>query len=546
MTVSDDIRCLLEDHTPEWTHPHQQWSNLAALLLLLFLAFWLILIIYRIWFHPLSHIPGPRLAAATYLYHAYYQVYKGGMFFKKRPELLAKYGPVVRISPTNVEIYDPELYHSVYGQKSQYLKDPQHYRRMAGGRSSAFALDPQEHRLRRKLINPMLSKKAVNDAADAIIYGVVDKFISVMEKLSEDGNPIPIANGFYCVTVDIISAYLFGEAWNMLDEPGLKGEWLDSLMSIANHTNLGQHFPGLVQTMLFLGGLFPSIIPVAIQKHTRNCTQLVQEYLDADKATKASGATTAAAEVAAELKETPPRKTLMDAIVNPPPSLANYKTSFPELVDESLVLMVAGTDTTAVTVQYATWHFISKPDVKKRVLSELTSITRDSNGHLPLADLEALPYFSGFICETLRHNVIVPGRLPRIVPAGGITVPKTNTFLPPGTSISFCTTMIHNSSEIWGDDAGEFKPERWVGNPGLDKWLLSFSKGDRNCAGINLAYAELYLVLANLFTAFEMQPYMTTEQDMQSVDCGLAVPRKRLMVVAKRKVERPGTGKKVG
>jgi cytochrome P450 len=92
---------------------------------------------------------------------------------------------------------------------------------MPAGGSSAVILDPQVHRLRRGLINPMLSKKAVNDAADAIIYRVVDKFISAMEKLSEDGNPFPLANGSYCVTVDIISTYLFGDSWNMLDEPGL-------------------------------------------------------------------------------------------------------------------------------------------------------------------------------------------------------------------------------------------------------------------------------------------------------------------------------------
>jgi len=57
--------------------------------------------------------------------------------------------------------------------------------------------------------------------------------------------------------------------------------------------------------------------------------------------------------------------------------------------------------------------------------------------------------------------------------------------------------------------------------------------------GKSLAFAELYLVLANLFTRFEMQPYQTTEEDMMWGDCGgLAMPRKRLQVVARRKVER--------
>jgi len=59
---------------------------------LLWLVFCTLVVIRRIWFHPLSHVPGPKLAAATYLYHAYYQVWRGGEFYKHRPALHAKYG----------------------------------------------------------------------------------------------------------------------------------------------------------------------------------------------------------------------------------------------------------------------------------------------------------------------------------------------------------------------------------------------------------------------------------------------------------------------
>lgn len=41
-----------------------------------------------------------------------------------------------------------------------------------------------------------------------------------------------------------------------------------------------------------------------------------------------------------------------------------------------------------------------------------------------------------------------------------------------------------------------FQPERWLENPRLSKYLVSFSKGSRQCLGMNLAYAELYLCLS--------------------------------------------------
>ena len=67
----------------------------------------------RLWFHPLSSVPGPKLAAATDLYLAYWDVYKNGAFMRdEMPRLHAQYGPVVRISPTEVQIHgDPELFH---------------------------------------------------------------------------------------------------------------------------------------------------------------------------------------------------------------------------------------------------------------------------------------------------------------------------------------------------------------------------------------------------------------------------------------------------
>jgi len=47
-----------------------------------------------------------------------------------------------------------------------------------------------------------------------------------------------------------------------------------------------------------------------------------------------------------------------------------------------------------------------------------------------------------------------------------------------------------------------FRPERWIENPRLDKYLIAFARGSRQCIGINLAYAELYLALSTIFRRY--------------------------------------------
>ena len=65
--------------------------------------------IYRLYFNPIAHIPGPKLAALTKLYQFYYDVLRGGEFSFKLQGLHAKYGPVIRVNPDEVYKNDPEF-----------------------------------------------------------------------------------------------------------------------------------------------------------------------------------------------------------------------------------------------------------------------------------------------------------------------------------------------------------------------------------------------------------------------------------------------------
>jgi cytochrome P450 len=71
-------------------------------------------------------------------------------------------------------------------------------------------------------------------------------------------------------------------------------------------------------------------------------------------------------------------------------------------------------------------------------------------------------------------------------------------------------------------DPESFLPERWTGESAktehLERYLLAFGKGTRSCVGINLAYAELYTILATIFRRFpSLELYNTTERDVEHV-----------------------------
>ena len=61
---------------------------------------WLTIAIYRLFIHPLAAFPGPKLAAITVLYEAYYDIWKGGKYIFKLNELHRKYGKIPNASPT--------------------------------------------------------------------------------------------------------------------------------------------------------------------------------------------------------------------------------------------------------------------------------------------------------------------------------------------------------------------------------------------------------------------------------------------------------------
>ncbi|KAI4859370.1 cytochrome P450 [Hypoxylon rubiginosum] len=79
-------------------------------------------VFYRLFLHPLANFPGPKLAAATRGFEAYYDVVCKGQYTFKIAELHKKYGPIVRISPFELHVSDPKFYEAMYTREGRWDK----------------------------------------------------------------------------------------------------------------------------------------------------------------------------------------------------------------------------------------------------------------------------------------------------------------------------------------------------------------------------------------------------------------------------------------
>ncbi|KAI9854004.1 MAG: hypothetical protein M1813_001595, partial [Trichoglossum hirsutum] len=187
------------------------------------------------------------------------------------------------------------------------------------------------------------------------------------------------------------------------------------------------------------------------------------------------------------------------------------------LTADAVLMLAAGTDTTANALRIGTWHVISDQRIYRKLREELCGVLPDRDAVVDWATLENLPYLTGVVKESLRLSYGAPGRLPRTVPASGIDICGWK--VPKGTIVSH-SAYVYHTDEKYFENAFSFLPERWLGDDAkqLDRNMLSFSRGSRNCLGLNLATAELYLTFGHLFRRFNIKAYETTAEDMEWAD----------------------------
>ncbi|KAF8332425.1 cytochrome P450 monooxygenase pc-1 [Amanita rubescens] len=180
------------------------------------------------------------------------------------------------------------------------------------------------------------------------------------------------------------------------------------------------------------------------------------------------------------------------------------------LKDETLNIMIAGRDTTASTLTFIFYQLAMHPQIMTRLRQEIldkVGPTRMPNQN----DIRDMRYLRAVINETLRLYPIVPFNVRDSVNATTWPNPDPTQkpyYIPANTRITYSVFMMQRRKDLWGQDALEFDPDRFLDDR-VKKYLvnnsfifLPFNAGPRICLGQQFAYNEMSFMIIRLLQSF--------------------------------------------
>ncbi|KAK8046184.1 cytochrome P450 [Apiospora saccharicola] len=466
------------------------WQRLGITIAVYFTT----LAFYRLFLHPLSRFPGPRLAAASRWYEAYYDVVKDGQYVFKIAELHKRYGPIIRISPHELHVNDAAFLDQLYRQDG--IWDKHAWSVDAFATCGATMLTPQHelHKARRQPLNPFFSKARVASRVD-MIAGHLEKLCGRISAFVESGEQFNLGAAITAFTRDVAFDFILGKSYRSLDAEDFDEVMLSATRGSGQVWRLGKH-------LRFVGPMLKAMPVDWVIKYGEHVTKIFFRFLkvnmeDTERLVASRGS-----------PETAPSNMVHEIMESKLPELEKTTT---RIFDDVAVITGAGFETTAGALRVALFHLFDKPDILQRLRAELATIdTRD------LKATEQLPYLKVVLLEGLRMSPALGARLSRIAPDRELLYGKWR--IPAGTPVSMSLILLHADEAIYPEPLN-FNPGRWMdssGGPRLEKRFAPFLKGTRGCLGMHLAWAEMNVLMAGLVDRFDFQFRDARAEDFES------------------------------
>ncbi|KAG9000688.1 hypothetical protein FRB94_005236 [Tulasnella sp. JGI-2019a] len=378
-----------------------------------------------------------------------------------------------------------------------------------------FSSDGDRAKMHRALARPYFARERISEYESFTKH--TDKMIVVLKRLVTSGEAIDVQDMFSRFTMDTAGEFLFGTSdLNTLDLPfpkaseavlGPKGVATDTIYGgfvqafeqgqINSHKRVGQPLP------LWTAREFIHDSQTGIAKGIRDFLEpLARTALDKRRQFVAGKA---------EVEE----ESFLDHLA--------LSTDDVELVkDQLLNMLLAARDTTAGLLSFSCYLLAMHPEVMLRLQQEV--LTNFGPSGLPTYDsLKTLKYLRAVLNETLR--IFPPVPLNSRATKGQTLIPtrQGDLFIPrAGWQITWSPISIHKRKDLWGEDADDFDPERWLGERAKDIAadpfrFIPFNAGPRICLGQQFAYNEVSFVLVRLLQVVDRFTIAQSEAPLGSM-----------------------------
>ncbi|KAL1626915.1 hypothetical protein SLS54_002453 [Diplodia seriata] len=409
-----------------------------------------------------------------------------------------KLGKFVRIQPHHVSIADVDAIPLIYGHGNGFLKSEYYDAFVSIQRGLFNTRDRAEHSRKRKTVAHTFSAKSIGQF-EQYMHGNLELLVKQWDRLTNEAGGyahMDALNWFNYLAFDIIGDLAFGAPFGMLekgqdfaevrespDAPPKSAPAIEVLNRRGEVSAAIGCMPWIKPWAKYFPDPFFSKGVEAVENLAGIAVARVKQRLDnADKVDRV--------DLLARLMEGKDE--------------TGEKLGRQELTAEALTQLIAGSDTTSNTSCALLYHCLRNPHVVAKLQKELDAAIPNIDTVPEFSMVKDLPYLDAVIKETMRIHSTSSLGLPRMVVGPGVTI--CNRHFPAGTVLSVPSYSIHHSTDIWGPDADDFRPERWEKVTEKQKQgFIPFSHGPRACVGRNVAEMELALIVSTVFRRYEFE-----------------------------------------
>ncbi|KAI1770709.1 cytochrome P450 [Hypoxylon cercidicola] len=377
-----------------------------------------------------------------------------------------------------------------------------------------------EHKFQRKNLMPAFAFRHVKDLYSQfwqkgreVVQVMTDSIIADAQKAAPSQDPekanktavIEVGAWASRVTLDIIGLSGLGKDFGAIQNPNT--ELSETYSHVFKPSKQAQRLAFLG---LFLPDWVIGRIPIKRNNDINAAAQTIR---------------TVCRNLIREKKEKLERKELTDRDIL---SVALESGAFTEenLIDQLMTFLAAGHETTATSMTWAIYMLCRYPEVQKRLRAEIREKLPpiDSDREVTSLEIDHMPYLNAVCNEVLRYYAPVPLTLRE----AAVDTTILGQRVPKGTTIMISPWATNFDKTLWGPDAHEFNPDRWVpkgpddkraasGGASSNYAFLTFLHGPRSCIGLAFARAEFACLLATWVGRFDFSIQNAEELDERNI-----------------------------